>query len=61
MNYLWSYPDLNNMKVIVALTDTKIKNSKPQKKPYKLNDGDGLYLLYFVSTHGSTSEIRDGY
>ena len=27
-----------------ALTDTKIRNSKPAEKPYKLQDGQGLYL-----------------
>ncbi len=29
----------------MALTDTKIKNVKSKDKPYKLNDGEGLYLL----------------
>ncbi|MFZ4835617.1 tyrosine-type recombinase/integrase [Rouxiella sp. Mn2063] len=28
----------------MALTDTKIKNAKPQDKPYTLQDGNGLYL-----------------
>lgn len=27
-----------------ALTDTKIRNAKPTEKPYKLQDGHGLYL-----------------
>lgn len=27
-----------------ALTDTKIRNAKPAEKPYKLQDGHGLYL-----------------
>ena len=27
------------------LTDTAIRNAKPGEKPYKLSDGDGLYLL----------------
>lgn len=27
-----------------ALTDTKIRNAKPTEKPYKLQDGQGLYL-----------------
>ncbi|MGA9854494.1 MAG: integrase arm-type DNA-binding domain-containing protein [Gammaproteobacteria bacterium] len=27
------------------LSDTKIRNSKPREKPYKLFDGQGLYLL----------------
>ena len=26
------------------LTDTKIKNAKPEGKPVKLTDGGGLYL-----------------
>lgn len=29
----------------MALSDTAIKNSKPKDKPYKLTDGNGLYLL----------------
>jgi integrase len=28
----------------MALTDTEIKKSKPQHKPYKLSDGAGLYV-----------------
>jgi integrase len=30
---------------IMALTDMKIKNAKPQDKPYKNADGDGLTLI----------------
>jgi integrase len=29
----------------MLLTDVKIRNAKAQPKPYKLTDGDGLYLL----------------
>jgi integrase len=29
----------------MLLTNTAIKNAKPKDKPYKLADGDGLYLL----------------
>jgi integrase len=29
----------------MALTDTTIRNLKPQQKPYKKSDGGGLYLL----------------
>jgi hypothetical protein len=29
----------------MALTDMKIKNAKPQDKPYKIADGDGLTLI----------------
>ena len=29
----------------MALTDTAIRNVKPQVKPIKLADGDGLHLL----------------
>lgn len=29
----------------MALTDIQIKRAKPQDKPYKLNDGQGLSLL----------------
>ncbi|HBL5393123.1 TPA: DUF4102 domain-containing protein, partial [Enterobacter hormaechei] len=28
----------------MPLTDTKIRNAKPQEKPYSLQDGQGLYL-----------------
>ncbi|EGG0215501.1 integrase arm-type DNA-binding domain-containing protein [Salmonella enterica] len=28
----------------MPLTDTKVKNAKPQDKPYSLQDGQGLYL-----------------
>lgn len=28
----------------MPLTDTKIKNARPQEKPYILQDGQGLYL-----------------
>jgi integrase len=34
-----------------TLTDTKIKQAKPQDKPYKLTDGEGLLLL--VNPNGS--------
>ena len=33
------------MAVKALLTDTKVKNAKPQPKPYKLGDGGWLYLL----------------
>ena len=29
----------------MALSDTKIRSTKPTDKPYKLADGGGLYLL----------------
>ena len=29
----------------MALTDTRIRNAKPQAQPYKLSDGGGMYLL----------------
>ncbi len=29
----------------MALTDVQIKNAKPKKKPYKMSDSGGLYLL----------------
>ena len=28
----------------MSLTDTKVRNAKPQEKPYQLQDGNGLYL-----------------
>lgn len=27
------------------LTDTAVKTAKPKEKPYKVADGDGLYVL----------------
>jgi integrase len=35
----------------MALTDTKVKNTKSKAKPYKLTDGGGMYLL--VRPNGS--------
>ena len=35
----------------MALTDTEIRNARPKDKPYKLTDGQGLYLL--VTPKGS--------
>jgi hypothetical protein len=29
----------------MALTDTAVRNAKPKNKPYKVMDGQGLYLL----------------
>ena len=35
----------------MPLTDTAIRNAKPQSKPYKLADGDGMFLL--INPNGS--------
>ncbi len=35
----------------MALTDAKVRNAKPKSKPYKIADGEGLFLL--VSPTGS--------
>jgi integrase len=35
----------------MSLTDSSVKNSKPQERPYKLADGQGLHLL--VNPNGS--------
>jgi len=35
----------------MALSDVKCRNTKPKAKPYKLSDGEGLYLL--VNPNGS--------
>jgi integrase len=35
----------------MSLSDVKVRNAKPQAKPYKISDGDGLFLL--VTTSGS--------
>lgn len=32
-----------------CLTDTAVRNAKPKSKPYKLSDGDGLYLQVMPS------------
>ena len=32
-------------RIIIPLTNTKIKTAKPKEKDYKLSDGEGLYLL----------------
>jgi integrase len=29
----------------MALSDVKVRNAKPKAKPYKISDGDGLFLL----------------
>src|SRR3546814_8536341 len=29
----------------MALTDTAVRNAKPKSKPYKITEGQGLYLL----------------
>lgn len=34
----------------MPLNDRQIKNAKPEEKPYKLNDGKGLYL--YINTTG---------
>jgi integrase len=35
----------------MALSDAKVRNAKPQAKPYKIADGDGMFLL--VTPNGS--------
>ncbi len=35
----------------MALSDAKARNAKPRAKPYKISDGDGLYLM--VAPSGS--------
>ena len=37
----------------MSLSDAKVRNAKPQKKPYKIADGEGMYL--FISPTGSKS------
>lgn len=37
----------------MALTDAKVRAAKPGKKPYKMSDGEGLYL--FVTSAGGKS------
>lgn len=44
-------------KVSSALSDIKIKNSKPKEKDYKIFDGDGLYLL-ITSTGGKLWRMK---
>jgi integrase len=31
----------------MSLSDVKVRNAKPQTKPYKISDGDGLFLVVF--------------
>ncbi len=40
-------------RIATPLTDTEIKNAKPEEKKYKLNDGNGLYLI--VNPKGTKS------
>ena len=35
----------------MSLTDTHVRNAKPQAQPYKLSDGGGMYLL--VTANGA--------
>src|SRR5580700_9185047 len=35
----------------MALSDVKVRNAKPQAKPYKITDGEGMFLL--VTPSGS--------
>jgi integrase len=35
----------------MSLSDAKVRNAKPQAKPYKISDGEGMFLL--VTTSGS--------
>ncbi|WP_172823799.1 Arm DNA-binding domain-containing protein [Paracoccus aminovorans] len=39
----------------MPLTDAKLCNLKPREKPFKANDGHGLYVL--VSTTGAPMAI----
>ena len=32
-------------KIIAPLTDLLIRNAKPRERPYKMFDGDGMYLV----------------
>lgn len=44
--YMWGYPhpDPNRIPPAMALSELAVKNAKPADKPYKLTDGEGLYL-----------------
>src|SRR5271156_6311557 len=33
----------------ISLSDAKVRNSKPRTKPYKIYDGEGLFLLVMPS------------
>jgi len=46
--YLWRYAHDIPSRTLApryrhGLTDTRLRNSKPIAKPYKLSDGDGMY------------------
>lgn len=58
-------------KIVAPLTDTQIKNAKPNEKPYKLADGGGLYLeimptgsklwrMKFKQANGNESRLAFG-
>lgn len=58
-------------KLVVPLTDVRIRNAKPKDKPYKLADGGGLYLeitptgsklwrMKFKRTNGKESRLSFG-
>jgi integrase len=58
-------------KLVSPLTDTQVRNAKPQGKPYKLSDGGGLYLevmptgsklwrMKFKRTNGKESRLAFG-
>ena len=32
-------------KIIAPLTDLLVRNAKPRERPYKMFDGDGMYLV----------------
>lgn len=49
---LWGIGNPSNLDTpTMALTDTKIKNTRPDAKAFKLADGDGLYL--YITPQGS--------
>jgi hypothetical protein len=37
----------------MPLTNTAIKNAQPKQKPFKLSDGNGMYLLVNSTSEGS--------
>ncbi len=41
----------------MKLKDTKVKNAKAKDKPYKLTDGDGMYLLIKPKANNGTSKL----
>src|ERR1700735_4086642 len=43
------YPKGRREIPLMSLSDVKVRNAKPLTKPYKISDGEGLFLLVTLS------------